>query len=229
MPGGVLIVAFGIAPWYYRFTEVAGKSRALTTLVRFIRFSNDPCAEHMYPSTDLVGDDGSSDVADLWFNLFKPKQDFPSSTNISDGSYCASALASTTQLRQNNCALVASPLLAIVLGAKSDNALEKTTAYLIGFGVWFVVLSVNAEGLFYLAYAMTLQIWIEVETNLRNEQHVASSGEYRSLRLDDTRIAVFFLFFVQFAFFGAGKSGNNIQAFPCIRLLVKILFEYCVD
>ncbi|KAF9501159.1 hypothetical protein BDN71DRAFT_1479720 [Pleurotus eryngii] len=101
---------------------------------------------------------------------------------------------------------LASPLLAIVLGAKSDNALEKTTAYLIGFGVWFVVLSVNAEGLFYLAYAMTLQIWIEVETNLRNEQHVASSGEYRSLRLDDTRIAVFFLFFVQFAFFGAGKS-----------------------
>ncbi|KAJ8699386.1 Glycosyl phosphatidyl inositol anchor synthesis, variant 2 [Pleurotus ostreatus] len=123
---------------------------------------------------------------------------------------------------------------------KFGNALAKT-AYLIRFGVWFVVLSVNAEGLFYLAYAVTLQIWIEVETSLRNEQPVANSGEYRSLRLDDLRIAIFFLFFAQFGFFGAGNVASIVsfylepvdrlvitfKPFLVFGLLVKILFEYC--
>ncbi|KDQ33941.1 hypothetical protein PLEOSDRAFT_1032825 [Pleurotus ostreatus PC15] len=125
-------------------------------------------------------------------------------------------------LRHTDCALVASPLLAVMLGAKFGNALTKTTAYLIGFGVWLVVLSVNAEGLFYLAYAMTLQIWIEVETTLRNEQPVANSGEYRSLRLDDLRIAIFFLFFSQCGFFGAGNVASIVSFYlePVYRLVI---------
>ncbi|KAJ8699385.1 Glycosyl phosphatidyl inositol anchor synthesis [Pleurotus ostreatus] len=104
---------------------------------------------------------------------------------------------------------------------KFGNALAKT-AYLIRFGVWFVVLSVNAEGLFYLAYAVTLQIWIEVETSLRNEQPVANSGEYRSLRLDDLRIAIFFLFFAQFGFFGAGNVASIVSFYlePVDRLVI---------
>ncbi|KAF7441132.1 Glycosyl phosphatidyl inositol anchor synthesis [Pleurotus ostreatus] len=157
-------------------------------------------------------------------NLFKPKQAFPSSTSISDGSYCASALASAIRLRQTDSALVASPLLAVILGAKFRSAWAKTTAYLIGFGVWLVVLSVNAEGLFYLAYAVTLQIWIELETSLRNEQPVANSGAYRSLRLEDLRIAVFFVFFVQFAFFGAGNVASIVQVIsPEVQSVVSFV------
>ncbi|KAL4250675.1 GPI ethanolamine phosphate transferase 1 [Pleurotus pulmonarius] len=118
--------------------------------------------------------------------------------------------------------LLASPLLALIVRAKFVDALGKTTGYFIGFGVWLVLLSVHTEGPFYVAYTMTLQVWIEVEATLLNEQCVTDSGGYRSLRLDDLRIAVFFLFFVQFAFFGAGNVASIVSFYlePVYRLVI---------
>jgi len=77
--------------------------------------------------------------------------------------------------------------------------------FFLGFGTCFVILSISVEGLFYLAYSTTLFIWIEVEATLRSMQRF-SSGKYSySFQVDDVRIALFFLFFVQIAFFGTGK------------------------
>ena len=89
--------------------------------------------------------------------------------------------------------------------------------YFLGFGPCFVILSISEEGLFYVAYSLTLVYWIQVERivrldNLRdirdkgtaNGNAAEQSGEY-SFQWDDVRTALFFLFFVQVGFFGTGK------------------------
>jgi GPI ethanolamine phosphate transferase 1 len=77
----------------------------------------------------------------------------------------------------------------------------------LGFSVCFVILSISVEGLFYCSYAATLVVWAEVEAMLRQHtvKNQQKSPEPRNLQLEDMRIAVFFLFFVQVAFFGTGK------------------------
>lgn len=82
----------------------------------------------------------------------------------------------------------------------------------LGFAVCFVLLSISVEGIFYVVYSATLYMWTEVEAALRSSEqeepgthkkHVDAKGY--QLRAEDVRIAVFFLFFVQVAFFGTGK------------------------
>ena len=87
--------------------------------------------------------------------------------------------------------------------------------YFLSFCPCFVVLSIRAEGLFYLSYCATLYIWTLVEEGARSEKAkcraTANDGNDRSrwnprrLSLDDVRISLFFLFFVQVGFFGTGK------------------------
>ena len=84
--------------------------------------------------------------------------------------------------------------------------------YFLSFCPCFVLLSIRAEGLFYLSYCTTLYLWTRVEEALRSETPKQNNGgEYglrwnpRRLSLDDVRIALFFLFFVQVGFFGTGK------------------------
>jgi phosphatidylinositol glycan class N len=89
----------------------------------------------------------------------------------------------------------------------------KLLTIFLAFCPCFVILSICAEGLFYLTYCATLVTWVEVECAVRS----ASEGEGRKIeerqsvegvyhpRTDDIRIALFFLFFVQIAFFGTGK------------------------
>ncbi len=72
------------------------------------------------------------------------------------------------------------------------------------FAPCFVILSISAEGLFYAAYCATLVVWIEVETKLRPQTLKDRAQPYVPSK-DDVRIALFFLFFVQVAFFGTGK------------------------
>jgi phosphatidylinositol glycan class N len=89
--------------------------------------------------------------------------------------------------------------------------------YFLSFCPCFVILSIRAEGLFYLSYCTTLYLWTLVEEDARCPEKAdyrserASDGEYgsgwnpRRLSRDDVRIALFFLFFVQVGFFGTGK------------------------
>ncbi|KAI9457067.1 alkaline phosphatase-like protein [Russula earlei] len=89
-------------------------------------------------------------------------------------------------------------------------------AYFLSFCPCFVVLSIRAEGLFYLSYCVTLYLWTLVEKDARREKAryrtipngttSGSTWNHWHLSLDDVRIALFFLFFVQVGFFGTGKS-----------------------
>ncbi|KAF8345663.1 Phosphatidylinositolglycan class N-domain-containing protein [Amanita rubescens] len=123
---------------------------------------------------------------------------------------------------------------------------SRVLTYFLGFGPCFVILSISAEGMFYSAYSVTLVMWILVEGIVRKYRQavsigtlspaVASSasttsnsssdggkegqtkpGGYR-FQLDDLRIALFFLFFVQVGFFGTGKS---FYLEPVYRLIPK--------
>lgn len=88
---------------------------------------------------------------------------------------------------------------------------SKVLVLFLGFSVCFVILSISVEGLFYFAYALNLLLWTEVEAVVRHHPRRDLSPKADKpqagyqLQMDDLRIAVFFLFFVQVAFFGTGK------------------------
>lgn len=89
--------------------------------------------------------------------------------------------------------------------------LARLVVFFLAFSVCFVILSISVEGLFYCAFSATLLLWVEVEATVRFAG-IAGSDNGNAVKLsaykpraDDLRIAVFFLFFVQVAFFGTGK------------------------
>ena len=75
----------------------------------------------------------------------------------------------------------------------------------MAFAPLFVILSISVEGLFYASYALTIYLWTIVEPRFAKSSIASSKDGYRHLQLDDLRIAIFFLFFTQVAFFGTGK------------------------
>lgn len=89
-----------------------------------------------------------------------------------------------------------------------------------------MILSISVEGLFFLSYSALLVVWIEVEAAIRSSpsqaeetgrvDKTATNGKTATVRgvvgyqprVDDLRIALFFLFFVQVAFFGTGNVAS---------------------
>jgi phosphatidylinositol glycan class N len=77
-------------------------------------------------------------------------------------------------------------------------------SYVLGFSPIFVILSIREEGIFYTTFALLVCTWADLEPTVASEKPLSKHGT-RSLRFDDARLALTFLFFVQVAFFGAGK------------------------
>ena len=125
--------------------------------------------------------------------------------------------------------LVMSAMLPFFHLPKHRTISSRVMTYFLGFGPCFVILSISVEGMFYSAYTVTLVMWILVEGIVRKhraasmgvlspavpsstsnssdggkEEGQTKSGGYK-FQLDDLRIALFFLFFVQVGFFGTGK------------------------
>ncbi|KAH9887008.1 PigN-domain-containing protein [Cubamyces lactineus] len=117
-----------------------------------------------------------------------------------------------------------------ILPAPRSIPYGRLLSFFLGFGVCFVWLAISVEGLFYIAYSLTLCLWIEVETALRAHKRAKEEPStskthdvartYRP-HADDLRIAVFFLFFVQVAFFGTGNvaSISSFYLEPVYRLV----------
>ena len=82
--------------------------------------------------------------------------------------------------------------------------------HFLGLGPLFVILSISEEALFFASYSATMALWIDLETalgqtsELRGAQKKEDKKGY-TFEADDLRIVLFFLFFVQVAFFGTGK------------------------
>lgn len=98
------------------------------------------------------------------------------------------------------------------------------------FSPMFIILSISYEALFYIAYACTLMTWVRLEHRIFRATHALprpdtpaessisgpsdsltldkSSKGYRTLTLADTRIALFFFFFLQSGFFSTGNIAS---------------------
>lgn len=83
----------------------------------------------------------------------------------------------------------------------------------------FVILTISYEGLFYVAFCITLVAWVRLEYSvevsgrsaLKNKEEVKivrDGLQYRALRLSDARIALFFLVLIQSAFFSTGNIAS---------------------
>ncbi|KAJ8481278.1 hypothetical protein ONZ51_g6113 [Trametes cubensis] len=111
--------------------------------------------------------------------------------------------------------------------------LSRLLTVFLGFAAFFIWLAIRAEGIFYVVYSLTLFLWVEMESALRsfqlqreevattNRSHTQAHERLRHSQADNIRIAVFFLFFSQVAFFGAG---NAFYLAPVYRLVP--VFKY---
>ncbi|KAJ7757539.1 Phosphatidylinositolglycan class N-domain-containing protein [Mycena metata] len=121
--------------------------------------------------------------------------------------------------------LVAASSLPFLSRVKHSTPRSKSLMYFLAFGPCFVFLSISVEGLFYVAYSLTLVSWIAAERSLRGGdlERIKKSKSVVQYRFqpDDVRIALFFLFFVQVGFFGTGNvaSISSFYLSPVYRLI----------
>lgn len=95
------------------------------------------------------------------------------------------------------------------------------------FAPTFVILSVSYEGLFYVTFWALLVSWMHLESNISDSlgHHLlvdttvisspdssssaaAAATEFRGLQFSDARIALYFFFLIQAAFFGTGNIAS---------------------
>ncbi|KAJ7045027.1 Phosphatidylinositolglycan class N-domain-containing protein [Mycena alexandri] len=121
--------------------------------------------------------------------------------------------------------LVTASALPFLSRVKHSTSRSKSLMYFLAFGPCFVFLSISVEGLFYVAYSLTLASWIAVERSLRGGdlERIKKSKSVVQYRFqpDDIRVALFFLFFVQVGFFGTGNvaSISSFYLSPVYRLI----------
>ncbi|KAI6115533.1 Phosphatidylinositolglycan class N-domain-containing protein [Pisolithus croceorrhizus] len=125
--------------------------------------------------------------------------------------------------------LVSSSVYPFTSKVRHPSPTSKILSFFLAFAVCFVVLSINVEGLFYSAYACNLLLWIEIETLVRTPDTSNRNGSvadqqssiFYRFRVDDIRIALFFSFYVQVAFFGTGNvaSISSFYLEPVYRLV----------
>ncbi|KAI6002424.1 Phosphatidylinositolglycan class N-domain-containing protein [Pisolithus orientalis] len=136
---------------------------------------------------------------------------------VTSGSVCSlQARAGLPRLNQIAAWLIlaSSSVYPFISKVRHPSQTSKIISFFLSFAACFVILSISVEGLFYSAYTCNLLLWIEIEALVRNSDSSNGNGSaadqqlsisYR-FRADDIRIALFFLFYVQVAFFGTGKS-----------------------
>lgn len=105
--------------------------------------------------------------------------------------------------------------------SKSEHYLKRLVVVYLSFAPVFILLSVSFETLFYFFYSMVVFVWMLVEQQLYFYENkvfngktywdtpkAVSSTQYRILKSSDMRVASFFLFFINIAFFGTGNMAS---------------------
>lgn len=98
---------------------------------------------------------------------------------------------------------------------------ERLMTLFLTFAPTFVILSISYEGMFYLVFWALLFIWVQLESSISeslghqdklkepvpDESSTRSQG-HRGLQFSDARIALYFFFLIQAAFFGTGNIAS---------------------
>lgn len=112
----------------------------------------------------------------------------------------------------------------------SNNYLHRLVVIFLTCAPTFVILTISYEGLFYVAFWVTLVVWVRLEYEVYNKstkkmeitvETNSSNGStetkqvpaslpnpYRPLDLADARVALFFFVFLQSAFFSTGNVAS---------------------
>ncbi|KAI9732570.1 MAG: Glycosyl phosphatidyl inositol anchor synthesis [Cirrosporium novae-zelandiae] len=119
--------------------------------------------------------------------------------------------------------------------APNKHYLHQLVVIFLTFSPIFIILTISYEGLFYFAFCTTLVTWVRLEHRIycynnarptstqlteeinplmpaieaaKSRLHGLKDGDYRALTLSDVRIALFFLFLLQSAFFSTGNIAS---------------------
>jgi phosphatidylinositol glycan class N len=113
----------------------------------------------------------------------------------------------------------------------NSHYIHRLVVIFLQFAPTFIILTISYEGLFYVAFCLCLFSWMRLEhqVQLHSTNNTVSASanpikpaidtaatrvvptkksDYRSLTLADARIALFFLFFIQSAFFSASNIAS---------------------
>ncbi|KAI9491076.1 Phosphatidylinositolglycan class N-domain-containing protein [Zychaea mexicana] len=125
-------------------------------------------------------------------------------------------------------------------GNPDDDYLARLLTICLAFGPLIILLSISYEMLFYVCFCTTVLLWLEVEREIYRGSRVSI---IRSLMVGDVRASLYFLFFINVAFFGTGNvaslssfSLESVYRFVTIfnpflmgaLLIVKILVPFFV-
>ncbi len=120
----------------------------------------------------------------------------------------------------------------------NNHYLHRLAVIFLAFAPSFIILTISYEGLFYLAFCITLVTWVRLEHRVYSHSKQSSvtddtpstasetnplkpalasahdrleslrTGDFRTLTLADARISLFFFFLLQSAFFGTGNMAS---------------------
>lgn len=108
----------------------------------------------------------------------------------------------------------------------NNHYLHRLMVLFLTFSPTFIILTISYEGLFYFVFCMTLLTWVRLEhashvyTTKSDKQGTHASSEeasttvegetyqFRTLSVSDARVALFFFFLLQSAFFSTGNIAS---------------------
>ena len=99
----------------------------------------------------------------------------------------------------------------------SSNYLHRLVIIFLTCAPSFVILTISYEGLFYVAFSITLFAWVRLEHQVHESSSgstvkatagSATDGRFRPLSLADARTALFFMVLLQSAFFSTGNIAS---------------------
>jgi phosphatidylinositol glycan class N len=90
---------------------------------------------------------------------------------------------------------------------------HRLTVIYLAFAPFSILLSVSYEALFYACFSANLYLWLLVERKqynhaVRHSIQPQETSRFRALTMRDVRIALCFLFYINYAFFGTGNIAS---------------------
>ncbi|KAJ5964583.1 uncharacterized protein N7479_004459 [Penicillium vulpinum] len=119
----------------------------------------------------------------------------------------------------------------------NSHYLHRLMIIFLTFSPTFIILTISWEGLFYFVFCMTIVTWVRLEHAIyvhtasalekpKNPGVTTIDGEtfyYRALTLSDIRVALFFFFLLQSAFFSTGNVASiSTFSLDSVRRLIPI-------